>query len=119
MAYQQKAMAVIATSSPDIYITDAPTFDWLSNGGAFLSLDDVASGELKDLLADDNLVKDVSDEDNTEHVYGIKITDSTLVKELPLGMTDMIISLRSDTKNKDKAIQMMKEYLENIPKAAK
>ncbi|MNW46134.1 hypothetical protein D3C74_234140 [compost metagenome] len=118
MAYQQKAMAVIATSSPDIYITDAPTFDWLSNGGAFLSLDDVASGELKDLLADDNLVKDVSDEDNTEHVYGIKITDSTLVKELPLGMTDMIISLRSDTKNKDKAIQMMKEYLENIPKAA-
>lgn len=118
IAYQQKAMAVIASTSPDIYITDTPTFDWLSNGGAFLSLDDVASGELKDLLTDETIVTDVSDEDNTEHVYGIKITDSTLVKELPLGMTDMIVSLRGDTKNKDKAIQMMKEYLENIPKAA-
>ncbi|MCK8487643.1 molecular chaperone DnaJ [Paenibacillus sp. MBLB2552] len=118
IAYQQKAMAVIASTSPDIYITDTPTFDWLSNGGAFLSLDDVASGELKDLLTDETIVTDVSDEDNTEHVYGIKITDSTLVKDLPLGMTDMIVSLRGDTKNKDKAVQMMKEYLENIPKAA-
>ncbi|GJM80211.1 hypothetical protein HMSSN139_27070 [Paenibacillus sp. HMSSN-139] len=35
MAYQQKAMAMIATTSPDIYITDSPTFMWLSNGGAF------------------------------------------------------------------------------------
>lgn len=118
MAYQQKAMAVIATTSPDIYITDAPTFQWLSNGGAFLSLDDVANGELKDLLTEDNIVKDVSDEDNTEHVYGINVTDSALVKELPLGLTDMIISLRADTKNKDKAVEMMKRYLENLPKAA-
>lgn len=118
MAYQQKAMAMIATTSPDIYITDAPTFEWLSNGGAFLSLDDVANGELRSLLTEDTLVKDVSDEDNAEHVYGIKVTDSTLVKELPLGFTDMIISLRADTKNKDKAIEMMKIYLETLPRAA-
>lgn len=118
IAYQQKAMAVIASTSPDIYITDAPTFEWLSNGGAFLSLDDLVNGELKDFLTEDSLVKDVSDEDNTEHVYGIKVTNSRLVKDLPLGYTDLIISLRVDAKNKDKAIAMIKTYLENVPKAA-
>ncbi|MDU4695253.1 MULTISPECIES: type 2 periplasmic-binding domain-containing protein [Paenibacillus] len=118
IAYQQKAMAVIASTVPDIYITDAPTFEWLSNGGAFFNLDDVANGELKGLLTEDNIVKDVSDEDNTEHVYGINVTDSTLVKDLPLGFNEMIISLRGDTKNEDKAIELIKHYLENLPKAA-
>ncbi|MDU7477135.1 MAG: molecular chaperone DnaJ [Paenibacillus macerans] len=114
MAYQQKALAVIATSSPDIYITDKASFDWLSGGGAFLSLDKEAA-ELKPLLTDDRILKAKSEEDGQEHVYGIDVTGSALADQLPLAKQQMIISLRADTPNADKALKMIREYLEHLP----
>lgn len=86
MAYQQKALAVIATSSPDIYITDKASFDWLSGGGAFLSLDK-ETAELKPLLTDDRILKAKSEEDGQEHVYGIDVTGSALADQLAVGET--------------------------------
>lgn len=118
MAYQQKALAVIATTSPDIYITDKSSFQWLGGGGAFLNLDEEAAGVLKPLLTDGTAVKAKSDEDAAEHVYGIDVTDSLLVSELPLTKQEMIISLRADTPNKEKAIRMIQGYLENKHPAA-
>lgn len=118
IAYQQKAMAIVATSSPDIYITDKAAFEWLGGGGAFYNLDEEVAGELQPLLTEDNLVKAASEDDGAEHVYGIDVSNSTLLDELPLGRSEMIISLRTDIQNKDKAIHMIKKYLESIPKAA-
>ncbi|MGG6311297.1 molecular chaperone DnaJ [Paenibacillus macerans] len=118
MAYQQKAMAVVATSSPDIYITDKGSFEWLARGSAFLNLDEEAAGELKPVLHGDDAVKTKTDEDTAEHVYGIDVTDSELVNQLPLAKQEMIIGLRGDTKNKDKAIQMIEQYLESTPRTA-
>ncbi|WP_018750798.1 hypothetical protein [Paenibacillus sanguinis] len=118
IAYQQKAMAVVATSSPDIYITDKASFDWLGGGGAFYNLDEDAAGELQPLLTEDNMVKAISEDDGAEHLYGIDISDSTLLDELPLSGSEVIVSLRADIQNKDKALHMIKKYLESIPKAA-
>lgn len=118
IAYQQKAMAIVATSSPDIYITDKASFEWLGGGGAFYNLDEDITQELQSLLTEDNMIKATSDDDGAEHVYGIDISSSTLLDELPLSGSEMIISLRADIQNKDKAIHMIKEYLEHLPKAA-
>lgn len=119
VAYQQKALAVIATSSPDIYITDKSSFNWLVGGSAFLSLDKEAAGELKSLLPEGAKIMGKTDEDTSEHVYGIDVTNSSLFSQLPLAKKEVIISLRADTKNKEKAIEMIKGYLKGLPEAAK
>ncbi|WP_334073048.1 MULTISPECIES: molecular chaperone DnaJ [Paenibacillus] len=112
IAFQQKAMAVVATETPDIYILDESSFKWLGGGGVLEPLDDEAEGVLKPLLKEDSLVKGRTEEDTEDHIYGIRVTDSALAKALPLGMDDMIITLRIGSQNKDKALHFIERYLE-------
>jgi len=112
IAYQQKAMAVVATETPDIYILDESSFKWLGGGGVLEPLDEEAEGVLKPLLKEDSLVKGRTEEDTEDRIYGIRVSDSALAKELPLAMDDMIVTLRIDSKNKDKALHFIERYLE-------
>ncbi len=112
MAFQQKAMAVVATEKPDVYILDENSFNWLGGGGVLEQLDTEANGVLKPLLTDSNLMKGRAEEETEDHIYGIKVTDSTLAKQLPLAMQDMIVTVRIGSKNKDKAIHFIERYLE-------
>ncbi|MEF2965294.1 molecular chaperone DnaJ [Paenibacillus sp. M1] len=113
MAYQQKAFALLATERPDVYILDQGTFDWLANSGVFENLDSLAASDLKPLLQEDNIIKGRAEEDTEDHVYGIKVTDSPMAKELPLFMQDMIITIRSGGENRDKALHFIERYLES------
>ncbi|GIP52133.1 MULTISPECIES: molecular chaperone DnaJ [Paenibacillus] len=112
IAFQQKAMAVVATEKPDVYILDENSFNWLGGGGALMNLDSVANGVLKPLLKEDNLIKGREEEETEEHIYGIRVTDSPLAKQLPLAMQDMIITLRYESENQDKAIHFIEKYLD-------
>ncbi|MNI58378.1 hypothetical protein D3C73_1134880 [compost metagenome] len=113
LAYQQKAMALLSTEEPDIYVMDQSSFDWLSSGGILENLDAVYNDQLKSLITNDSDVKKAQTEDDTEpHVYGIRVTDTKLADQLPIVKEDMIIALRIGTANKDKSVQFIKHFFE-------
>ncbi|WP_410769336.1 molecular chaperone DnaJ [Fontibacillus sp. BL9] len=112
LAYQQKAMAMVATEKPDVYILDENSFDWLGGGGVLEKLDTEANGVLKPLLGENSIKVGRTEEETEDHVYGIRVTDSPLAKQLPLAMQDMIITVRIGSDNKDKAIHLIERYLE-------
>lgn len=115
IAFQQKAMALLSTERPDVYIVDENALDWLMNSGLFMNLDEDANGELKPLLKEDSIVMGRSEEDTEDHIYGIRVKDSELAKQLPLYLPDMIVTVRIDSENKDKAVELIKRYLETTP----
>ncbi|GGH16460.1 molecular chaperone DnaJ [Paenibacillus segetis] len=112
MAYQQKAMAVLATESPDIYIMDKPTIEWIGRSGVLQNLDDVAEGALKPFLTTDKTIKVKTEDDTTEHIYGIDVSDSPLFNELPISKREVILTVRDGSKNFDKAMLFIQRYLE-------
>lgn len=113
-AYLQKAVLVLATEHPDVYIMDRNIFNWIGNQGVLLNLDTYAEGELKPLLKDGISMKLKTDEDPKEHVYGFDLTNSALVNDLPLYKTDMIICIRADSKNLENATAFIKKYLATV-----
>ncbi|SDF78275.1 hypothetical protein SAMN04488542_11717 [Fontibacillus panacisegetis] len=114
LAYQQKAMALLSTEEPDIYILDQASFDWLSDGGILENLDTEYNDQLKTLITNDSDVKKAQTKEDTQpHVYGIRVADTTLAGQLPVAKEDMIISLRiGSSENKNKAIQFIKHFFE-------
>ncbi|MNO61417.1 hypothetical protein D3C76_520640 [compost metagenome] len=111
LAFQQKAMALLSTEEPDIYIMDQASFEWLSTGGILENLDTAYNDQLKSLITNDADIKKAQSEDDTEpHVYGIRVTDTKLADQLPIVKEDMIITLRVGTANKEKAIQFIQQF---------
>lgn len=114
LAFQQKAMAMLATEKPDIYIMDKPSFDWLSNSGALQHLDVEAEGVLKPLLPPGAAIKARTEDDTSDHVYGVDVTNSTLTNQLPINNKNMIITVRVDPKKMDNVLLFTQRYLENM-----
>lgn len=111
VALQQKAQIEVMTEKPDIYILDQSSFTWLSQAGALENLDDLAKGELKSVLPAGSALTAKSENDSSEHVYGIDVSNSSLAANLPIGKTGIIIGIRNETKITDKTLQFIKAYL--------
>ncbi|OBZ13892.1 molecular chaperone DnaJ [Bacillus sp. FJAT-26390] len=114
MAYMQKAVLILATEHPDVYIMDRNIFEWIGNQGVLMNLDNDVNGELKPLLKDGLTLKAKTEDDTVEHVYGIDISKSALVDQLPLYKENMIIGIRLDSKNPEKAREFIKKYLRTV-----
>lgn len=113
MASQQKAMIVMATEKPDIYIMDTTTFDRFAAQGVLLNLDDIATGSVKEALTTDAAHKQITEDDPTEHVYGIDISKSSINDNLPvIAKNNFIAGIRVNTVNSEKALQLINEFLE-------
>lgn len=113
-AYMQKAVLILATEHPDVYIMDRSIFEWVGTQGVLMNLDSDVNGELKPLMKDGLAQKLKTDEDTEEHVYGIDLSSSALVDQLPLYKESMIIGIRLDSKNPEKAKEFIKKYLATI-----
>lgn len=113
-AYLQKAVLILSTEHPDVYIMDREIFEWIGKQDMLLNLDNDVSGELKPLMKDGVAVKLKTNEDTEEHVYGIDLSNSALVDQVPLYKESMIIGIRLDSKNPDKAKEFIKKYLATI-----
>ncbi|WP_139992475.1 J domain-containing protein [Paenibacillus paridis] len=113
-AYMQKAVLILATEHPDVYVMDKNIFEWVGAQGVLINLDDDVNGDLKPLLKS-GLAKTLkTDEDTAEHVYGIDLTNSALADQLPLYKESMIVGIRPDSKNPEKAKAFIKKYLATI-----
>jgi len=111
----QKALLVLTTERPDVYIMDQNAFNWVGNQGMVRPLEPEVEGELKDMLTPEMLLKGKNEEDGSEHVYAIDIMNSKLSEELPLLKKEMFAGIRGDTKRNDNALQFIKHYLETTP----
>lgn len=111
IASQQKAMVVLATERPDIYITDTAAFNWVGPQGAFMNLDSVTG--LSNLLKPEDSYKQKTEDVPDEHTYGVKISGSSILGNIPIqGKDNFIASVREGSKNTDKAVQFIEKFLQ-------
>jgi len=115
VAMLQKASIHLATEQPDIYILDADTYPWLAQSGVLLDLEPQVNGEWKELLRPGAAVKARAGEDAPERIYGVEVTDSALLKELPIAYDSAIIAVRVNTENMENAMAFIKRYLQAVP----
>ncbi|MFD3258263.1 molecular chaperone DnaJ [Paenibacillus lentus] len=114
MVYRQKAMAVIATEKPDLYIIDKPTFEWISGGGGFRSLQEESNGVLSSVLPDEAALRAQAEEDPEPQVYAIDLTSSELTEQLPLAKKEMIAATGWGEERHDNTILFIQRYLEHM-----
>lgn len=113
IAYQQKALAIIATEKPDIYFVDQGTFDWMAKSSIFYSLDSEIGSTLDIKVAEGSILTSRTEEDTTDHAYGINITSNPLLQEWPVVHKEVIAAVRADSENKEKALLLIERYLPN------
>ncbi|MFD1955059.1 J domain-containing protein [Paenibacillus thailandensis] len=119
IASQQKAVVLLATEKPDVYVMDKASFEWLVPQGILTNLDDMAAGEWKTLLADGggSALKRSTTDDPAEHVYAIDVTGTKLANSLPIvGRTkpvELVIGIRVDSPRADKAMQFIQQFMES------
>ena len=114
-AMLQKATALLATEKPDIYILDSQTYPWLAQSGILLELDAYVAGRFASLLPEDAAPKASGGEEYGEHVYGIDLTSSPLIGELPVYKERFIVGIRRDSVRIDNALHLIETYLKAIP----
>lgn len=116
-AYLQKALVMLMTESPDIYIADEGMKDWTMPQGLYVELDQIQS--LSHLMDSRFAVKGtVVDSDQSvgpEHVYMLDLTESALAKNLPMAHTKLLVGIRADAANYEKALQFMEFYAATLP----
>ncbi|UNK17372.1 J domain-containing protein [Paenibacillus sp. N3/727] len=112
VALLQKAMLMLTTERPDLYIMDKTAFNWVGNQGIARSLEPELEGELKSLVTPDMLVKTKLEEETAEKVYAVDIMNSPLAEALPLAKTEMIAGIRGGSEKETNALAFIKTYLE-------
>ncbi|MEK4249509.1 hypothetical protein [Paenibacillus sp. FSL W7-1287] len=117
-AYLQKAMVMLMTETPDLYIADEAMKDWtFQQAGMYIELDNVES--LSHLVDSKYAVKGAVQEDNEpigpEHVYMIDLTESDLAKDLPIAHTKLLVGIRANAPNAEKALQFIEHYAATLP----
>ncbi|NMO95988.1 J domain-containing protein [Paenibacillus lemnae] len=114
-AMLQKAMIMLTSERPDLYITDQNAYNWVGHQGIFQDLEDEINNELKDSASPDLLVTDQLEEDTSEKVYAVNIQDSPLTEQLPIAKQDnesLIAGISGATEKDQNALLFLKRYLE-------
>jgi len=123
VAMQEKAFLTLVTEVPDLYILDQYTFLWVAQSGALMNLDSIVEERFAGLLPDGSAMTapereavldadpDTPIDQLPHHIYGIDLTSSPLVKELPLGMREVIVAIRGNAERPEKALEFIEQYL--------
>ncbi|BBH18704.1 hypothetical protein Back11_00490 [Paenibacillus baekrokdamisoli] len=103
----QKSMLDLMTNKTDMYIMDRVNFLKLAQDGALAPLDNKLDTAFKD-----KAVKAVNkDASNSEHIYGYDVSNSSLIKGLPILGKEYIAGIRFDAKKPDDATHFIEKYL--------
>jgi hypothetical protein len=120
-AMTMKATVLFASGDVDLFITDKESYLRYAKNGAFISLDEIAPGLGVDMEKNKDNVIGIEDTDiNGEakvtaepvvkHLYGVDITNSSVLKESGVLGDSFIVSIYVNSKNSDKALKVI-QYL--------
>ena len=101
-AMQMKAMVLFAAAEVDLFIIDKANFDRYAAQGAFISLDEIAP-RLGIGSDQSEPFKARAGEDTAEHIYGIDISKSEVLKSSNIQGREMIAAIPVRSKLPDKA----------------
>ena len=112
-AMQMKAMVLFAAAEVDLFIIDKANFDRYAAQGAFISLDEIAP-RLGIGSDQSEPFKARAGEDTAEHIYGIDISKSEVLKSSNIQGREMIAAIPVRSKLPDKAEKvialLLKQY---------
>ncbi|MFC6332554.1 hypothetical protein ACFP56_07940 [Paenibacillus septentrionalis] len=120
-AYLQKAMVMLMTETPDIYIADEPMKDWTLQQGMYIELDKVASlahlADSKYAVKGAVLIDGLAEEPvyGEEHMYMLDLTESDLAKNLQIAHNKLLVGIRANAPNAEKALQFIEYYAATLP----
>ena len=107
-AYTMKFVTLMAAGDVDVYILGRVNFEKYGTKGAFASLDGLA--DQLGIDRDKNSKQVLMDsETNEEHLYGIDVTGSPLLKGIEPVDSEKIAVLRVKAKNYDRALELLKQ----------
>ena len=110
-AMQMKAMVLFAAADVDLFILDKASFDKYAEQGAFISLDEIARRLGVDKEKSKPYILKVNEE-NTDHIYGIDITDNEVFKKSGILGKEMIAAIPVRSKQAEKAEKVIGLLLE-------
>lgn len=110
MAMLQKAMVLVAAGDVDIFILDKANFDTYAVQGGFINLDDFAAQHNID--EDKQYKSKVKDVDENEHVYGIDVLNSKLLKDANVTGQQLIAAISVNGENYDNAVKCLELLLD-------
>ena len=101
-AMQMKSMVLFAAADIDLFILDTANYKKYAEEGAFIALDDIAPGLGVDKEKSKPYVVKAKEE-TAEHVYGINITSSEVLKKSGILGQDFVAAIPARSKNLEKA----------------
>lgn len=105
-AMQMKAMILFSAADVDLFILDKANYAKYAEQGAFISLDEIAASlGINSEHSKPFLVKNA--EDKVEHIYGIDVTNSKVLKDTGIIGEDMVTAIPVRAKNLEKAKKVM------------
>lgn len=108
-----KSQAILTQSSPDVLIVDTHHFDTLVSKGSFLNLDDISSDALK-IAGNDRLLYDQTEDDTTDHLYGINIADSAVFQGAGISGSEKIAVIVKGTDRYEQALNFLTTVSKSI-----
>ncbi|MCU6707550.1 hypothetical protein M6D81_02410 [Paenibacillus sp. J5C_2022] len=112
-AHLQKAIVTLMSEHPDIYIVDKFMFNWIGGQNVFLNLGDTP--QLAEQLTDDTAMKLQAEGDAAAQIYGVDLKESQLADDLNMLYADLIVAVRANANNPEKALEFIETYLKTIP----
>jgi len=99
-AMRMKAVTLMAAGDIDIFILDKANFNLYAKQGAFLSLDDLADELNIDRDKNKDYIAKV-ESSQEEHLFGVDISNSSILKEANMKYTEAIATMRFNPKHRD------------------
>lgn len=110
-AGMQKAMVLFAAGDIDLFFIDKAHFKQYAEQGAFVSLDEIAATLNLDREKNKDYILKAEDTEG-EHLYGIDVAHSSLVKDTNIMLKEAIVAIRIGAKNYDNALRLLKLLVE-------
>ncbi|MGF7048440.1 hypothetical protein J2T13_002948 [Paenibacillus sp. DS2015] len=111
MTYLQRAVAVLASETPDILIMDEAALLWVGQQEGLQDLDLVVSA--RKIPQDDTRLKRVEEGHSQHEVVGIDITDTQFAASLPINFLGMIAGVLAGEDTKEKALDFIEHIMES------
>ncbi|WP_219838425.1 J domain-containing protein [Paenibacillus sp. R14(2021)] len=111
-ALLQKSMIDLMMNKADVYILDKVNFEKLAKEGSLLPLDGSNASKLGPGFKPELGLKSATQDDPTEHVYGVDISASPLLKGLPVVGKEYIAGIRINADKPDNGFKFIAKYLE-------